>query len=961
MHNLDNQRVYIDAICLQESWLSDLSDLSLLHVEGYQLISMAKHCSAHSGLVIYLSNKYQHEVLNIHEQSNLWDGQFIKISGMLHNRNIILGNIYRPPNDINENYKTFFDELIRILAILNKSKHEVIIAGDFNIDLLKVNTNMHAHEFFHELIAQSFIPKITLPTRFSDLRCTLIDNFLCKLSPAILDSSAAIFTNNISDHQLYILVVPNLSNTIKVPKYTKILWDANSTPNFKADISKANVFAKLNPDISANPNENYDILEKIIVHNINKHFPRRQVKFNKYKHKKNTWITKGILHSIKFRDNLYRELKKACPNSDIYSTIKVNLRTYNKILKRNILLAKQMHYKIKFDKYKNDIKGTWGVIRDILNKTHSKKDYPEQFNLNGVHESNRIIIANNFNEYFTNIGEELASKITDPVGKSHTDYLHSPCESRLNFTTVNENVVAKIIESLKTKSSCGDDGLSTKLLKEIKNEICSSITLIVNQMITTGIFPDSLKIAQIIPIFKKGDIEIIENYRPISILPAISKIFEKILSLQIHEYFQSKHLYYEYQYGFIKNRSTEQAALELIDRVITEIDKGEIPFNIYIDLSKAFDTLDHAILMDKLYYYGVQGTSLDLLRNYLVKRKQYVHIGEVKSDITYLSTGVPQGSILGPLLFIIYINDIAKCSNLLHTIIYADDTTLMGNISTFELRNGRTLDENINFELLKLTDWLKVNKLSLNANKTKLMIFHMPQRKLNPPIIKIDEIQLEPISNFNFLGIIINENINWSKHINKISYSISKTIGIIRKLKNVLPSSVLLTIYNSLILPQLTYGILVWGYESNCIFKLQKMALRAMTSSKYNAHTNPLFKKMHLLKVGDIHTVQQLKLFYKLTQNNLPAYFNSFLIRRQHNIHEHLTRNRHMLVTEKVHHKFAEKCIRYSVFKTVNDTPTQIIDKMYTHSLQGVANYSKNLLINEYDVRCCIRDCYICK
>ena len=147
---------------------------------------------------------------------------FIKIYGMLHNRNIILGNIYRPPNDINENYKTFFDELIRILAILNKSKHEVIIAGDFNIDLLKVNTNMHAHEFFHTLIAQSFIPKITLPTRFSDLRCTLIDNFLCKLSPAILDSSAAIFTNNISDHQLYILVVPNLSNTIKVPKYLNI-------------------------------------------------------------------------------------------------------------------------------------------------------------------------------------------------------------------------------------------------------------------------------------------------------------------------------------------------------------------------------------------------------------------------------------------------------------------------------------------------------------------------------------------------------------------------------------------------------------------------------------------------------------------------------------------------------------------------------------------------------------------
>ena len=209
--------------------------------------------------------------------------------------------------------------------------------------------------------------------------------------------------------------------------------------------------------------------------------------------------------------------------------------------------------------------------------------------------------------------------------------------------------------------------------------------------------------------------------------------------------------------------------------------------NIYIDLSKAFDTLDNEILIDSLYYYGVQGTSLDTVRSYLFKRKQYVQIGEVKSDTTFLSTGVPQGSILGPLLFIIYINDIATCSHLLHTIIYADETTLMRNISTFELRNGRTLDENINFELFKLNDWLKVNKLSLNANKTKLMICHMPQRTLNPPIIQIDEIQLQPISNFNFLGIIITENITWSKHINNISYSICKTIEIIRKLKNVLP------------------------------------------------------------------------------------------------------------------------------------------------------------------------------
>ena len=465
LRNLDNQHVSIDAICLQESWLSDHSDLSLLELDGYQLISVAKHCSAHSGLVIYLNNKYQYKVLNIHEQSNLWDGQFVKISGILHNKSITVGNIYRPPNDIKENYKTFYEELTQTLATLNKSRLEVIIAGDINIDLLKINTNLYANDFFHTLVAQSFIPKITLPTRFSELRCTLIDNFICKLSPAILDSSAAIFTNKISDHQLYILAVPNLSSMNKTPKYTKMLSTANSIPNFVADICKANILTKLNPEIFANPNENYNTLEKLIVLNINKHFPTRRVKYNKYQHKKSTWITKGILHSIKFRDNLYRELKQTCPNSDIFKIKKINLATYNKILKRNILIAKQMHYQSKFHKYKNDIKGTWGVIRYILNKTHGKKDYPAQFNLNGAHESDRTLVANSFNQYFTNIGKKLANKITNPVGKSHKDYLNFPCQTRFNFTIVDENAVTKIIEALKTKSSCGDDGLSTKLLK----------------------------------------------------------------------------------------------------------------------------------------------------------------------------------------------------------------------------------------------------------------------------------------------------------------------------------------------------------------------------------------------------------------------------------------------------------------------------------------------------------------
>ena len=197
----------------------------------------------------------------------------------------------------------------------------------------------------------------------------------------------------------------------------------------------------------------------------------------------------------------------------------------------------------------------------------------------------------------------------------------------------------------------------------------SLVTLIINQSLNTGIFPERLKIAKVIPIYKKDDAKMFENYRPISILPAISKILEKTIFNELHDYFQDNKLYCKNQYGFRRNQSTEYAALELIDRVILDMDKSEIPFSIFIDLSKAFDTLDHNILINKLQYYGIKDTALDLFQSYLSNRRQYVQIGNNKSATTAITTGVPQRSILGPQLFIIYINDIIKFSTLFHTII----------------------------------------------------------------------------------------------------------------------------------------------------------------------------------------------------------------------------------------------------------------------------------------------------
>ena len=350
------------------------------------------------------------------------------------------------------------------------------------------------------------------------------------------------------------------------------------------------------------------------------------------------------------------------------------------------------------------------------------------------------------------------------------------------------------------------DGISSRLLKASKTVVCKPLTLIINQTLTSGIFPDTLKIAKIIPLSKKGDKTLLENYRPISILPAISKFFERIMFNQIHNHFSMHNLFYSGQYGFRANHSTQFAALELIDRITQDLDQGNMPITIFMDLSKAFDTLNHDILIYKLKSYGLSEAALKPMQSYLTNRKQYVEINNTQSTKNDITVGVPQGSILGPLLFIIYINDIIHSSTVFRFIIFADDTTLYTTLNTQE-----DINDILNDELLKINNWLKVNKLSLNVAKTKAKLFHMPQKQILNLRLKIAGSNIEFTDTFNFLGITINKHLNWTKHMDILSAKIAKTVGILNTLKHVLPINILKMIYNSLILCHLNYGILLWG------------------------------------------------------------------------------------------------------------------------------------------------------
>lgn len=955
--------IFLSAICLQETWLSDISNLSLLQLEDYNLLSKNSSVSSHGGLAIYLHKDYRYTQIEVDYTSTVWESQFIKITDSLTNKKLALGNIYRPPRDNNANYTVFMEEFALILDHVNNISDEAIIAGDFNIDLLKINERQTFNEYFDMIVASGFIPRITLPTRLTESSATLIDNFLCKFSPNCSSSSkAGILLSDISDHLPYYICFNFLKSHGKVPKYyEKKCITTDIVDCLREELKNCEV--ELDCNNLANPNPNYDCLVKKISNIIQKSTSIQTVKYNKHRHKKNPWITSGLIKSISFRDKLYRKTKQATVNSDQYNSLKINLRTYNKILKTMIRQAKKQYYETKLKKHKGDMKNTWGVIKSLIGRNSTDQSpFPEHIEKDNHLVYNKKIICNTLNEYFVSIGPKLSDEIQQNVNISYRDYLTNPFQNKFSFQNIDEKYVIKIIDSLKPKNCSTDDCISVKLIKSLKSEISKALCIMINQSINTGIFPDRLKQAKVIPIHKKDNKNIISNYRPISILPALSKVFEKVLFQQLNEHFENNGLLSKHQYGFRTQRNTEMAALELVDNLTKLLDVNNTPISVFLDLSKAFDTLDHDILLEKLKYYGVTGVSLKLCQNYLSNRTQYVQIENNKSNILNIKTGVPQGSILGPLLFIIYINDFAKASNKFDMINYADDTTLHSSINVFHEDSGSSIDANINEELEYINSWLVANKLTINVNKSKFMVFHSPQKvNVHIPQLLLNNTMIECVSEFNFLGIVINKYLSWNSHINFISKKISRVLGIMCKLKHIIPTTAKLTIYNTLILPNINYGLLCWGYQSSKLMNLQKKAIRTIINAKYNAHTDPIFKQLDLLKITDIYTISKLKFFFKIVHNMLPSYFLTNFVVFNRDTHEYQTRQSCFLRVPSHNYARFEQGLRYSIVKSVNNLEPVVMQKIYTHSLSGFSRYTKSHIIDKYAASCNVRNCYVCR
>ena len=871
------------------------------------------------GIKIFLRHVVQAKLLDEYTFiGNLFEA--ITIELVFGQNKVFLCCVYHPPTPSVAENNDFIDSFIHHIKLLSNVGVPLVTAGDFNLNLFNPNKYVYVDHFVNSMFEVGMAPIITIPTKVNPdnhlTRFSLIDHIW--VSPHVTNSQSFVHVTDITDHFF-------VGAVLKFP------YDINLSPQKERTrpltptgmVSFSIYLSNISLSLSENINLTFDRYISDVFKYYNASFPIKETS-NRVK-QFSPWMTPRLLQCIKKKSKLYKLYLRGKITKDCYiyyrNRLTALLRKVKKFYYSKLLLTST-----------NDPRKMWSYLNEIMDKKtgHCLKELEvEDLTLVGRD------LANHINRYFVTAVSVITANLNpDPT----YEFYDAPLGESCYLFPTNNFEVRNVIKKLKNKGNKLLD-VHPSIIKGNIEVFSSHIEYLYNLSLLEAEYPNRAKIGRVHPIYKSGPKNSLNNYRPISVLGVFSKIFEMLTLNRINSFISRHNILSPRQFGFRKGCSTTNAVMEFLSPVIKAYHDKAYCACFFLDLRKAFDTVDHQVLLKKFHHYGFRGHCLKYLASYFKNRQQKVHIDGFESELMDITSGVPQGSIIGPTCFNIFINDIALAVDA-DVFIFADDAAFVIRASSLS-----DLFNKIEKLFRDLTLYLNKNKLVANATKCKLMMFNSrPFRDL--PDISFGNEVIEWVQEFKYLGLTITYNLNFAKHINKVSLSICRVTGIINNLRSFLPEQVLIKMYYALAYPHLINHVVVWGSAPQSHLKILKSKVNNLlrlifgigwTDYRPNISTNEMYRSNNILKIESIFKLYIFKLLKLLLDGKLPELYRLFL-EPNSATRNNITRNRlfrHPLLSNEVERRF----LPHQLITLHESTPDRILAQPIFASIRDFKNH----------------------
>lgn len=848
---IKNHKIHF--IVLSEIWI-DSDEIQLYSIPGYKLYSSCNNEYRAGGVLCFVENSI--DCKHISAPFDMTSADCLLLDVNLNKSHFKLICIYRLQS-VSEN--TFLFELSQLLQEI---KNNIIYIGDININLLY--NNGITQNYNSIMSSNGLASLVDTPTRITDKSETLIDHIFIR-SRCLNLFSSSVFDIGITDHCVLGLKIEDSSNTI-----AKSVNGFSTGDRYILDVDMVRDKLK-NTDwskvyIEEDVNKCYDIFQDILS-NIVKSSNKVVSSNNKLKKAKllSPWINVNILKKIAKRKKLYKIYKRRP-----YDTIFVNyFNKFSKDLKEEIDSAKNAFYFNKLESCNGDISKQWRIINNLTGSDKNKSIDKIELN-DGTWITEPHTIAQEINKHLISVQSGHSSTVTaDTLPPQHT--------SRNSFfiapTTIIE--VKSVVRNLKNKRSTGFDNFSVKLVKAIIDDIAPVLVHLINNSFMKGIFPESLKLSSVVPILKKSNYYKLDNLRPISLLSVFSKILEKVMMIRLNDYLKKSNFFSNKQFGFIKGKSTESALSTVMNHVFSGLNSKLKTTGLFVDFKKAFDMVDHEILLSKLEMVGIRGVALSWFKSFITGRRQRVKINDTFSDSLIVREGVPQGSTTSATLFLIFINDLLNLDFYGQINAFADDIAFFYMYKDLILMNTY-----INHDLLLLRKWCNINKMQVNVSKTKFINFDYSGFDFPVPLIFHSTTcnrhlctcqELEKVKTIKYLGVLIDEKISFEPHILDLHRKLRSQLRKFYFLRNFCNTSLLRSLYFALVNSRLQYALPCWGgTHKSLIEKLrttQNFFLRIVLKKSKRTSSFPLYQQLNILPIQHLFIFKVLRLFFVRSGN----------------------------------------------------------------------------------------------